>query len=127
MTDYLTKLVSCTADGANVNMGRISGLLTRIGDDRDWLLKIHCPNHRIELSIKDAFKDTKFALVEEFYQANSNILGNSGKLRSAVQAAASAIGIEHYVLSKLTGTRFVGHRSKAYKRLLDMWPAFITA
>ena len=120
LTDYLTKLVSCTADGASVNMGHISGLLTRLGHDRDWMLKIHCANHRIELAVKAAFKDTKFAQVDEFYQANFNLLRNSGKLKSAVQAAASAIGIEYYVLSKLTGTRFVGHRSKAYKRLLDM-------
>ena len=50
LTAYLMKLVSCTADGANVNMGQISGLLSRIGQDRDWMLKIHCSNHRIELA-----------------------------------------------------------------------------
>ena len=27
--DYVTRLVSSTADGANVNMGELSGLLTR--------------------------------------------------------------------------------------------------
>ena len=111
--DYQTKLVSCTADGASVNMGHISGLLTRIGRERDWLLKIHCSNHRIELAVKAALavKDSVFEEVDEFYQANFSILKNSGKLKSAVQAAASALGIQAYVLSRLTGTRFVGHRS----------------
>ena len=76
LTDYLMKLVSCTADGFNVNMGQISGLLTRIGHDRDWMLKIHCINHRIQLAVKAAFEDTKFVQVDEFYQASFNILKN---------------------------------------------------
>ena len=110
-------------------MGHISGLLTRIGRERDWLLKIPCSNHRIELAVKAALavKDSVFEEVDEFYQANFSILKNSGKLKSAVQAAASALGIQAYVLSRLTGTRFVGHRVEAFKRLLKMWPAFITA
>ena len=102
LTDYLTKLVSYSTECANVNT-RIFGLLTRIGHDRDWLLKIHCANHRIELAVKAAFKDTKFAQVDEFYQANFNILKNSVKLNC------------------------LGNEAKAWKRLLGMWPAFITA
>ena len=51
LTDYLMKLVSCTADGANVNMGRISRRLACIGHDRDGPLKIHFPNHRIDLAV----------------------------------------------------------------------------
>ena len=31
MKEYGTKLVAATADGASVNMGRISGLMTRLG------------------------------------------------------------------------------------------------
>ena len=127
MTDYRTKLVSCTADGANVNMGQISGLLTRIGHDRDWMLKIHCANHRVELAVKGAFKETKFLRVDEFYLANFNATKNSGKPKNAVQSTASDIEIEYYVLSKSIGTRSIGQRASAYKTLLDMWPAFITA
>ena len=125
--DYQTKLVSCTADGASVNFGHISGLLTRIGRERNWLLKIHCSNHRIELAVKSAFKDSKFEELDEFYQANFSILKNSGKLKSMVRQAASALGIQFYELSRLTGTRFVGHRFEAFQRLLNMWPAFLTA
>lgn len=127
LADYDTKLVSCTADGASVNFGHISGLLTRISRERDWLLKIHCANHRVELAVKAAFKGSRFAQVDEFYQATNQLLKNSGKLKSMIEAAATALGIEHYVLPKLTGTRFVGHRVRALTRLLDMWPAFKTA
>ena len=125
--DYLTKLVSCTADGANVNFGHLSGLLTRIGKEREWLLKVHCANHRVELAVKGAFKGSAFEGVDDFYQQNFKLLKSSGKLKSSVLSAASALGIESYVLPRLTGTRFIGHRVTAFKRLLDMWPAFITA
>ena len=35
-----------------------------------------------------------------------------------------ALEIQNYKLTKITGTRFVGHRTNALRRLLDMWPAF---
>ena len=44
-----------------------------------------------------------------------------------MKSAASALNISYYQLPKLTGTRFVNHRRRAFLRLLDMWPAFITA
>ena len=122
--EYITKLVSCTADGASVNFGEKSGLLTRLEKDRDWFLKVHCVNHRIELAVKHAFKDSKFEKVDEFYQANYNLLKNSGKILSEVKASAAALEIQNYKLTKITGTRFVGHRTNALRRLLDMWPAF---
>ncbi len=54
------------ADGANVNFGHLSGLLTRIGKEREWLLKVHCANHRVELAVKGAFKGSGFEVVDEF-------------------------------------------------------------
>ena len=126
LKDYRTKLVSCTADGANVNFGHLSGLLTPMSRERE-LLKIHCVNHRIKLAVKAAFKASALKKVDEFYQANYNIMKNSGKLKIMVKSAAKALGIQHYVMSRLAGTRFVGHRVKAFKRLLNMWPAFLAA
>ena len=90
-------------------------------------MKIHCSNHRIELAVKDAFKGTPFNKVDEFYQAVFKLLRRSGKLKIMVEAAATALGIEHSVLPRLTGTRFVGHRVRALKSQLDTWPSFISA
>ena len=95
--------------------------------DRPWLLKIHCSNHRIELAVADAFKNTVFSEIDRFYIQNFYLLKNSGLLKSEVKAAASALDISFYQLTKLTGTRFVSHRRRAFKHLLDMWPAFISA
>ena len=45
LDDYQTKLVSATADGANVNMGIYNGALTLMANERPWLVIIHCVNH----------------------------------------------------------------------------------
>ena len=67
LPDYNTKLVSCTADGASVNFGVKTGLLTRLDSDRGWLVNIHCSNHRIELAVKDAFNNSTFQKIDEYY------------------------------------------------------------
>ena len=126
LDDYRTKLVSCTADGASVNFGRISGLLTRLDNDRGWLIKIHCANHRVELSVKDVFEQSTFtSILDPLYSSIYTLLKNSGKLKNEVKSACEALNIKHYVLSKLTGTRFIGHRVTSFPSLLNVWPALV--
>ena len=97
VTNYETKLVSLTTDGASVNTGKISaGLMTRFALERDWFVQIHCINHRVELAIKDALKETKFKDIDNFYQSNFNVLTNSGKIKSGLRIAPEAQGIQHY-------------------------------
>ena len=124
---YVHKVVGCTADGASVNFGRISGLMKRLSNDRYWLITFHCAKHRVELAVKDPFKTSDFAAVDEFYTGVFNLLKHSEKSKDEVKAAAKALNIMHYVLSKITGTRFVGNRRKAYVRLLQTWPALSAA
>ena len=104
--DYNAKLVSCTADGASVNFGEYTGLLKRLDDERGWLVKIHCANHRIELAVKDAFKTSVFTEVDTCYTSLYSLLKNSGKIKGEVKEAAVALNIESYSLPKLTGTRY---------------------
>nr|XP_047135793.1 uncharacterized protein LOC124812788 [Hydra vulgaris] len=79
--DYIKKLVSATADNPNVNFGIKNGALTQLEKSCKWLLKILCINNRIELAIKDTFKDvTEFIKIEEFYLSNYYLLRNSNFL-----------------------------------------------
>ena len=87
------------------------------------MIKIHCGNHRIELAIKKAIAETEFSKVDDFYYSATFLPKNSGKIKSEIKSAAYALNIQHYQLSKVTGTRFVGHRRAAFKCLLDTWPA----
>ena len=120
VTNYETKLVSLTKDGASVNTGRISGLMTRFALGREWLVQIHCINHRVEVAIMHALKRTKFKDIDDFYQSNFNLLTNFGKIKSELRITSEAQGIQDYTLPKMSGTRFIGHRRIAFKTLLNV-------
>ena len=124
---YSKKVISCTADGASVNFGKYNGVLTQLKENRPWLLTIHCVNHRVELAVKEAFNISQLNNVDEFYKTNFYLLRNSGKLKSEVAESAKVLGINYYTISKIHGTRFVGHRRKGFQNLLESWPAYITA
>ena len=127
VTNYETNLVTLTTDGASVNTGRISGLMTRFALGKEWLVQIHFINHRVELAIKDALKETKFKDIDDFYQSNFNVLTNSGKIKSELRATSEAQEIQHYSLPNMSGTRFFGHRRRAFKTLWNVWSSFIKA
>ena len=56
-TMYENRLVSVCADGASINFGKYNRVTTQMKHTRFWLLLIHCVNHRLELAIKDGFKE----------------------------------------------------------------------
>ena len=127
-TDYTKKFVGATADGASVNFGHISGLLTRLEVSRPWLLKIHCSNHRTELSVGDVFDNkSPFSGVDETYKGIFYLHRNSGKILNEVKEACASLDITYYKLRKIHGTRFISHRRRGFKCLLDIYPALINA
>ena len=126
--DYKTKVVCATADGANVNVGVYSGVLTRMKNEREWLVTIHCVNHRLELALKDVVKGFKpFKKVDDFYKDVWSLLKNSGKLKAEIKKSCEALNITHYEFSKIHGTRFLNHRRRGFAKLLNNWPALTTA
>ena len=127
LDDYQTKLVSATADGANVNMGIYNGALTLMANERPWLVIIHCVNHRLELAIKDAVKAIpQFQDCDRFYNNIFYLFKNSGKLKTESKEACHVLNITYYPLPKIHGTRFVNRRRKGFTKLLHNWPALIT-
>ena len=125
--EFQSKVVSATADGASVNFGQYSGVLSQLKEDRPWMLKIHCINHRVELSVKSAFSHPLLDNVDKFYKSNFYLLRNSGKLKEMIREAAATIGIAFYNLPKIHGTRFIGHRRRGLTSLLEIWPAIAMA
>ena len=122
------KVVIATADGANVNMGIYSGVLTHLRQERDWLVMIHCANHRLELVLKDAVKQFQpFREIDIFYTDMWRLFKYSGKLKSEVKKASDALNTTHYTLSKIHGTRFLNHRGRGLTKLLHNWPSYIVA
>ena len=105
-------------------------LLTQV--KKKWIVKTNekwwsAIAHSSALSVKDAFEAAGFTNVDNFYQGIFYLLKNSGAIKSDVQEAAKSLNISAYTLPKLSGTRFVSHRVRALARMLNMWPAIISA
>ena len=81
---YKFKVVTCTSDGASVNFGKKTGLMKRMADERAWLVKIHCANHRVGLAIKEAIINSKFKTVDDTYILIFGLLKNSGKIKGII-------------------------------------------
>ena len=56
-SDWQSKLVGLSADGAAVNMGVRSGAAKRLQDEVPHLVAVHCCAHRVELAIKSISTD----------------------------------------------------------------------
>ena len=70
---YKYRMISSTADGASVNFGKYSGLLTQQKQNRPWLITIHCVAQRAKLALKDSllkykeFKEVDGSMTSVFY------------------------------------------------------------
>ena len=101
---YKFKVITSTSDGTSVNFGKKTGLMKRMADKRARLVKIHCTNHRVELAVKEAIIDSKFKTVDDTYMIIFGLLKNSGKMKGIIQEACKSENIQHFTLTKITGT-----------------------
>lgn len=53
--------IGAGADGASVNFGIHRGMMAQLRDEMPWMVAVHCVAHRLELALKDAFKDSCFS------------------------------------------------------------------
>ena len=59
-TDSLKKIVAFGADGAAVNTGQVSGVISKMqAEVRGSIVMVQCMVHRLELAYKDAFNQCK--------------------------------------------------------------------
>ena len=67
ITKFSEKMVGLNVDVASVNMGKFTGLGTRLKVEAPWLQVIHCFNQRLELALRDAFSQSPvFSTVDTF-------------------------------------------------------------
>ena len=104
---YKFKVVTCTSDGASVNFGKKTGLMKRMADERTWLVKINCANHRVELAVKEAIINSRFKKIESTYIIIFGLLKNSGKIKGVIQEACKSKNVQHFTLSKITGATHI--------------------
>ena len=124
--DWKSKLVGLSVDGAAVNMGVRSGAAKQLQDKVPHLVPVHCCAHRIELAIKDVSTDIDFfksleGILVELYK----LYHKSPLCWSELQQVGEMLQVKVVKPVKLTGTRWVAHRERALKILLDGWQGFV--
>lgn len=116
---YRKCLISACADGAAVHLGKLRGALTELKADRPWLLIIHCSAHRIELAVKDAFKESpEFELIDEMMLNLHYFFRNSGKCWRILLLVAEKLDVLIHRFPKSSGTRFQAHKYRGLKVLI---------
>ena len=122
---YRRKLVGFGADGASVNLGCRRSVSTLLQEDCPWLVQIHCFAHRLELAVKDAFKNTYMTDVIELLTSLYQFFDNSPKRVRECQELADIMA-EHFTKPlKANGTRWADHKLRALPKLKSSYQAII--
>lgn len=127
--EYTKKMISVTADGASVNTGRLNGLFSKLtGDDRPWLVGIHCVLHRLELAIGGTLlKQRQFTTVKDIMILLFTLTKQSGSFQRHLSDTARQFGVRAYKFPKVHGSRFVNHQRRGLEVLLHNWIPLLIA
>ena len=88
-------------------------------EGREWLIVVHCSNHRLELSNKDSFElDSKFKSVDQILLEKFTLTRNSGKVKRLLKAVAVGLAVTCVSFIKANGRRFQNHRYRAIKAFI---------
>ncbi|KAK1884018.1 E3 SUMO-protein ligase KIAA1586, partial [Dissostichus eleginoides] len=107
-------LTATAADGASVHFGKTTGVLTRLQQQSaPWMIKVQCIAHRLELCLKDAFKETYFTQIDDLLTRLYSLYRRSAKKWRQLKDLGEAL--EEHVLkpTRAQGTRWINHRRKA--------------
>lgn len=130
LPDYKQRLVGFCSDGASVMMGERRGVVRLLKDQGNapWILPVWCFAHRLELAIKDAFKNTYMDTVIDVLQLIYYYYKGSAKRNKEAQDIADLMD-EHFLkpslASKANGTRWVEHKLLAVTKLIANWKIMI--
>ena len=72
-------LIGGGTDGASVNVGVHSGMITKMQEVIPWLSWAWCFSHRLELACKDAFTSSLFSEIDEMLLRLFYLYSNSPK------------------------------------------------
>ena len=95
--------------------------------DRPKLVAVHCSAHRNELAYKDAAHGIQlYKKVDALLLSLYFFYRNSSLNRSSLKQAFNALGETHRIPSRVCGTRWVHHISKAVSNVLKGYKGLVT-
>ena len=119
-------LVGFGCDGTNANIGEHGGLKGHLKEAVPWVVVFWCLAHRLELSLKDAFKSTFFTAIDELLlQVYENSPKKYRELEVVVEELKGCLEPSELPASggtrplRACGTRFIAHKVAALGRLVD--------
>ena len=125
LSNWQSKLVGLSADGAAVNMGVRFGAAKWLRDQVPHLVAVHCCAHRIELAIKTISTNVAFLKSLEDALLQLYKLYKWPLCWSGLQEVGEMLVVSVLKPAKVTGTRWIGHRDRALKILLKGWKGFV--
>ena len=90
ISDFQKKMMGLNVDGASINIGVHNGVEVLMQADSPWFQVIHCFNHCLELTIKDAFKHNNFNKTDEMLMKFYYLYQNSPKSLRELKCIAEA-------------------------------------
>ena len=133
-SEWNKKLVGFGCDGTSVNIGD-HGLKMYLQQTAPWIEVFWCLAHRLELSLKDAVKDTLFVSIDEMLLRVYYLYEKSPKkcreLETVIEELQACFTVEEFPKKgghkplRACGTRFVAHKVAALDRLVDRFGAYL--
>ena len=124
LSTLLNKMIFLSSDGASVNSGKKSGLVSLFKAEHEWVTFIWCFSHRLELALKDALKEYT-APVDESLMHLFYLYKNSSKKNRELKNLYQLMKDQFEMYGdgirpvKSTGTRWIDHRVRAMQRFVD--------
>ena len=124
--DWKKKLVAVGTDGAAVMVGKKTGVVVCLKEDRDWVVGIHCLSHRLKLAFRDAVKGhSMFKKLESVLMGIYYFYHNSPLNRSNLKAAFSSLAMSPLMPTRIGGTRWVAHLLQALDNFLRVYKGLV--
>ena len=105
--EWRSTIVGVGCDGATVNMGARNSVITRIKDGTDYIVKMHCVAHRMELNAADTAGDNAhgkhFADIRLILQLMYKHYHESPKAMRDLKSVADAMGEKKHASHKTQG------------------------
>ena len=129
-----SKLIGFGCDGASVNMGA-NALKGCLQSEHPWIVTFWCLAHRLELSLKDALRNTLFSTIDDIllriYYVYSKAPKKCRELEVIVTELRACLDQSELPLSggnrplRACGTRFIAHKVAALERLINRFGVYL--
>ena len=126
-------LIGMCANCASNMQGNKSGLAVILKASHPEITVTHCSAHRVELAFRDTFKEKQCSAVQTLYDESiTSLMGlfnfyhKSSKQKQALMAALEATKSSRILPTRVGGTRWLAHISRAIEAFIKGYKAFVT-